>query len=132
MNLKVCIAASGDVYRDFARIPEKHRKDAHGEPIKEGSICRISVGSRSSFVLLRGLQGSQDAIICLDERKRNELDLEVGDSVDFIIKKPSVWGEFRWAWNASDPAYRVGARLGLLSLVLGVIGLFLGIVSLWK
>ncbi len=132
MNLKVCIAAREDVYRDFARIPEEHRKDEYGEPIKEGIVCRISVGSRSSFVLLRGLQGTRDAIIGLDERKRDELDLKIGDTADFTIKKSSVWGEFRWAWNASDPAYRVGARLGVLSLVLGAIGLFLGIASMWK
>lgn len=34
-------------------------------------------------------------------------------------------GQLCWAWNASDPAYRVAARLSLLSVVLGVGGLVL-------
>jgi hypothetical protein len=132
VRLTVQRANLEDVYRDIGRIPEDHRKDSRGSTVKEGSVCKVSVGQKHSFVLLRGLQDSQDAVIRLDERKRNELGLNLGDTADFSFSKVRLWGELRWAWQASDPAYRVSARLGVLSLVLGLIGLFLGILSLCR
>ena len=132
MKLLVRPANREDIYKDIARVPEPYRLDSRGLTIREGSVCKVSAGSRHSFVLLRGLLDSGDAVICLDERKRNELGLNSGDSADLKLKKVGLWGEFRWAWHASDPAYRVSARLGLLSLVLGAIGLILGLMSFWK
>lgn len=121
-----------DVYRDIARVPENYRKDFRGRAIKEGSVCLLSCGGRRSFVLLRGLPGSQEPQIRLDERKRNELCLEAGKTAEFSFSKAGLLGELRWAWQASDPAYRVTARLAVLSLALGLIGLSLGIVSLCR
>lgn len=104
--------------------------DRSGRTITEGRVCRLSVGTRHSYVLLRGVQSSAGAIIRLDERKRNELDLQPNSDAEVELRPVGLLGEFLWAWHASDPAYRVSARLGVLSLVLGVIGLALGILSL--
>jgi hypothetical protein len=132
VNLSVRAADREDVYKDIARVPERYRQNLRGCTIKEGSVCKVSVGSKHSFVLLRGLQDSQEAVIRLDERKRNELGLNPGDAADFSFSEVGLWGSLCWAWRASDPAYRVSARLGVLSLALGLIGLFLGIVSLCR
>jgi hypothetical protein len=66
----------------------------------------------------------------MDERLRNLLHVSDGDEVELQFKKAGFWGQFGWAWSASDPAYRVAARLALLSVVLGAIGLVLGLFSL--
>lgn len=74
---------------------------------------------------------STEPAIWLDERMRNRLGLKDGQEVEFSFRPVWLVGQTCWAWNASDPAYRVAARLAVLSLALGVIGLILGILSLW-
>jgi hypothetical protein len=64
----------------------------------------------------------------MDECLRNMLGVDPGDQVE--LQKVGLVGEFWWAWNASDPAYRVAARMALLSVVLGMVGLLLGILSI--
>lgn len=130
MKLTVQAAEKEDVYKDIARIPEMHRRSLGGAFVKEGCVCRVSVGRRSAYVLVRGLQSTSEPVICLDERKRNELQVALGAAADFNLEPPSPIGEWLWGWSASDPAYRVCARLALLSLVLGVIGLALGVIGL--
>jgi len=130
MKLKVCCADNEDVYRDIVRVPEKHRLGPKGCVIVEGSVCEIATGGRSAYGILRGYDKSSDPIVRIDERMRNRLGIKVGEEVDVSFRVAGLWGQFRWAWNASDPAYRVAARLGLLSVVLGLLGLLLGLVSL--
>ena len=130
MKLQVQMAAREDVYRDLARIPEAHRRGRDGKTIIEGSVCKISAGSASTYALLRGCQVTDQPVILLDERTRNELGLSCGQSVDFVIKPAGLSGQFRWAWSASDPAYRIGARMAVISVALGFTGLVLGVVSI--
>lgn len=73
---------------------------------------------------------TQDRAIWIDERTRNRLDLKVGEEADFEFQRVGLLGQFLWAWNASDPAYRVAARMALLSVILGAIGFVLGGLSL--
>lgn len=130
MKLKVQQAASEDVYRDIVRVSERYRADTHGVMVPEGSVCRISAPGGTAYGILRGLGNSSERVISMDERLRNLLDVSDGDEVELQFKKVGSWGQFRWAWNASDPAYRVAARLGLLSVILGALGLLLGLISL--
>jgi hypothetical protein len=130
LKLTIHSADQEDVYKDIARIPEQYRVDRSGRTISEGRVCRVSVRSKYSYVLLRGSQLHTGPTIRLDERKRNELDLRPNTEADFDLKPVGLMGEFLWAWHASDPAYRISARLGVLSLALGVIGLVLGLLSL--
>ena len=130
MKLKVQQAAREDVYRDIVRVAEKYRLDTHGEVVPEGSVCRIVALGGAAYGIMRGLGNSSEQLISMDERLRNLLHLSEGDEVEIQFKTMGFWGQFQWAWNASDPAYRVAARLGLLSVILGALGLVLGLISL--
>lgn len=116
----------------MARVPETFRIDGKGEAITEGRICRVKAGSRSILLSLRGAGSNSNPAIHIDEKARKALGLGNGKTVDFEFRQVGWLDQFLWAWDASDPAYRIAARLGLLSLVLGIIGFVLGIVSLAK
>lgn len=131
-ELRVVRADHQDVYRDIARIPEQFRQAVDGQTLPEGEVCKITVqgARRTAFLILRGKEDSQDPFVWLDERTRNRLGLSPGDTVRLEMRTVWLWGQWRWAWSSSDPAYRVSARLALLSVVLGVVGVLLGIVSM--
>jgi len=131
IRLVVKKAFETDVYRDIARVPEIHRKDQTGRTVPEGSVCKLSTPGRSVYVLLRGVGDETEAGIWLDERTRNRLSLSVGHQAEFEFHPCGLWGQTCWAWSASDPSYRVAARLAVLSVLLGVVGLFLGLWSIW-
>lgn len=128
MKLTVRAAEREDIYRDIARIPEQHRRTRRGELLKEGAVCRLSLGTRHAYVLLRGLP-DEDAVIRLDERTRNRLAIRPGQDAEFDLRSARVFDDFVWAWQASDPAYRINARLASLSVALGLLGLGLGILG---
>lgn len=130
MKIKVRSAASDDVYKDIIHIPESCRHDAYGHVIPEGTVCKVAYRGRATFALVRGSGNSSEKEIRIDERLRNLLGFSINEEVDLQLKKVGLWGQFRWAWNASDPAYRVAARMGGLSVILGLTGLLLGLLSL--
>lgn len=126
MKLSVKKASQQDVYQDIVRIHEDYRLTAKGKIIPEGSACRISIGKNSCYVIIRGI-GELEKSIFIDERSRNKLDIRIGDDVDVALKGPlGTFGQFLWAWNSSDMAYRVASRLALISVILGIVGAILG------
>ena len=131
MLLEVHKLPAEDVYRDFARVPEAHRKDSEGRPILEGTICRLSVEGRTALVSAQGLAGETRAFIRIDGKTRNILGIIDGKEYGFDLVRVGLVGQFRWAWSASDPATRIAARIGSLSLILGVVSLVLGLVGLY-
>jgi|SRR5579862_2814096 len=122
--LRVEQAQRAESYRDFARI---HFNDRGG--LKKGQVCLLSVNKKAAFVILRGSGNAGE--IRLDLETRARLDLKLGQEATFKLTPMFVIGDFLWAWRASDPAYRIAARLGILSLVLGLIGLILGAWSIY-
>jgi len=132
-TLRVVPAAKEDVYRDIVRCAEEFRRDDKGRLIPEGTVCRIEVGKRAAFGLIRGVRGIENdpkqPSIYLDERLRASLGVEPGTEVG-VSFRTARFGEFWWAWNSSDPAYRAMARLAVLSVALGLLGLFAGIAGL--
>jgi hypothetical protein len=131
MKLTVHRAQQEDVYRDFARISKDYRRDTTGKLIPEGDVCKIVAGGRTALVIARGdLNGTDPPRICLDERTRETLGVKEGETHDFQLSRPGLLGRFRWYWNASDPAYRISARVALLSLGIGVVALLLGLIAL--
>lgn len=131
MNLKVMPAAKDDVYRDIVRIPEQYRLDADDKVVPEGSVCKICTPDKSAYAIVRGYGDSTQPLIYIDERLRNRLNMKKEeDDVEVSLVRAGPWGQFSWAWNASDPAYRVAARMSLLSVALGLLGLALGLISL--
>lgn len=129
-KLKIIQAAKEDVYRDIIRIPEEHRLDINGKVVPEGSVCKICAADKSIYVIVRGCSDVTEPVVYIDERIRNSLSLQKGDEVEMSLCPAGFWGQFWWAWTASDPAYRIAARMGLLSVVLGFLGLVLGLLSL--
>jgi hypothetical protein len=114
-----------DVYHDRVRLPETHRGN-----IREGRICKLSVGGKSVLLEVRGIIGESNAIIRLDERTRNELGVRLNTRYTFSLREVWWLGQFWWAWKASDSASRIAARLGLLGLLLGLLGLVLAVIPL--
>lgn len=130
MRLKVRLAQKEDIYRDIIRIPEQYRLDNEGKLIPEGTICLVLVNSRKVYAILRGNLNVDNAEAQIDERLRNRLNLSVDKEEEITFKKSGLWGEFMWAWQASDPAYRISARLGFLSVLLGILALLITIFSI--
>lgn len=131
-SLKVRQMLRDDVYTDTARINEEDRIDKDKRKISEGCVCKVSVGEKSKLLSLRGDPESMGTIR-LDDISRGECGLGVdeGENYHFEFKKVGCFGQFLWAWRASNPAYRISARVGVLSAMLGVIGLVLGIIGLY-
>jgi len=130
MKLKVHRAKAGDIYRDIIRVPEIYRQDSNQETIPEGTICGVTINGIQAYALIRGLGDSLKQEIDIDERLRNRFGVKINDEIEVHLKKAGICGQFSWAWSASDPAYRVAARMALLSVFLGFVGFLLGLISL--
>jgi hypothetical protein len=115
----------GDVYKDIVRIPQRDRG-----ALKTGRLHKVSCHGGSALLVLRGRTSDDDGKMCIDEEGRSRLGIDFGDTVEFTIQPVGILGEFEWAWNATDPAYRVSSRLGLIGLFLGAVGTVLGVWSL--
>jgi hypothetical protein len=119
LNLEVHEARKDEVYKDIARISEASRKG-----LVAGKIHRFRTKSGSAYLILRGNDVSLEmSYIRLDEAARDRLGLSDSDkfkNADFTVSEVGLWGEFVWAWQATDPSYRVAARLGVVSIVLAV------------
>jgi hypothetical protein len=131
MRLEVAESCWADVYKDMARVPQAFRLDANGKPIYEGTICSVTVGSRTVLLSLRSqIENPGTAAIYIDEKTRNALGVAVHDAKEFTFRPVGWLGVLKWVWQASEPAYRVGARLGIAGFILGIVGLILGVISL--
>ena len=128
MELEVAKLHWSDVYKDMGRILETYRRDEKGDVVPEGRICKISVNSRQ--LSLRGQTEHGNPTIEIDEKTKRLLSVEVGRTADFHIRPVLIVGQFLWAWRASDPAYRLAARVGLASIVLSTFEAIAGIVSI--
>ena len=127
VTLEVHENKQDDVYRDRARIPEGHRGK-----VNEGRICKVSVGGQSVLLEIRGIVSEPKAIVRLDARTREDLGVIEKSSYAFTIHEVGWVGQFLWAWNASDSASRIAARLGLLGVLLGLLGVVLAVLPLLK
>ena len=54
MRFKVQCAAKEDIYRDFVRVSEQYRLDAHGRIILEGLVCKIRTPDATAYGIVRG------------------------------------------------------------------------------
>jgi hypothetical protein len=132
MRLTVHQSAEEDIYKDLVRVPEIYRLDSKGKHIPEGSICQITVATTGNSKLT-SVRGCKDdgPIVRMDEKVRTDLCVVPEREYEFRLRRVWWFGQCRWAWQASDPAYRLAARLGVLSVLLGLIGLCLGIAGCW-
>jgi hypothetical protein len=127
VELTVKSAALSDVFGDMARVNKDYRPFA-----KAGRVIRIRCEGKMVRAVARGEPaGGKDRII-LDSSTRQKLGVKLNTPTNFTFEMADSWDEFVWAWQATDAMPRIAARLGLISVILGLIGLGLGIVSLIK
>ena len=127
MKLKVIEATLDDVFGDIARLHLDHRPNA-----KAGKIILLKVGTKRVYAVARGLRsGTNKSNISLESALRERLDVKLGQEYDFTIEAAGFWGNVCWAWNSTDAMPRVAARLGAISVGLGVVGFMLGLYSLY-
>ena len=127
MKLIVTEATRDDVFGDIARLHLDHRPTA-----KAGKIILLKVGGKRVYAVARGLRSRTDKKnIALESAMRERLDVKPGQEYDFSIEAAGFWGSVCWAWNSTDAMPRVAARLGAISVGLGVVGFMLGLYSLY-
>lgn len=127
VRLQVEDLKAEDTWKDIVRIHKTHRKDHKGGHIDRGTICCISVGKKSKWVVVHGRQHNEP-FVRMDLNTRLGLEVDSGTPYDFTLKK-LPWVKRLWfPWRASDPIYRYPAQLGLLALIIGTVLGFLGIV----
>lgn len=135
-HLKVQKLDAEHTWKDLVLIPVQFRTDSKGRPIHRGTICRISHGGCSKWVIVAGLrpQANEERVIQMDLNVRLALSVEVGDERDFALHRLSWLKRLWFPWRASDPGYRAPAQLAFISLFLGtflgVVGIALGILPL--
>jgi hypothetical protein len=126
VKLLVRSAAAEDVFKDVARINEDDR-GGH----RAGQVYRLVAPTGKALVVIRGMRPLDKGKIRIDEEVRKRLGVTFGKEVELRIEPVGLRGELEWAWRATDPAYRVASKLGVLGLILGVIGAALGVWSVW-
>jgi hypothetical protein len=131
VTLQVLQIAQDDIYRDIVRVREADR-EANGETLPEGTLCRVTCNSGHTYAVIRGNLDRSEQAIWMDERTRKKLAVELGQCYAFELRRARVWGGLCWAWQAADYAYRMTARMAVLSLLLGFIALGLGLCTMVK
>ena len=114
--------------QDFLNNSEHVLWGIKGNIIHRNTVCDVTIGGRHKRLAIRGCS-IKEAKILLDSSTRSDLSLEVGQSYDVELRPVSWIGYWRWAWKASDPAYRVPSQISMISFALGLIGLLLGVLG---
>ena len=130
VKLTIHQLAKPEVYKDLVRIPEIYRLDSKGKTIPEGAVCKITAKGKSVLVSVRGYEEQDDHRICMDAKTRNGLGVSDKEEHDFTLDRVGWIGQVLWLARASDPFYRIAARLAAVSLALTFIGCVLSVLAL--
>jgi hypothetical protein len=106
VSLLVHQVPKDDILQNIVRVHRSHRQG-----IKAGRLCRITANSRTIVAVARGSPSNDVDGIWLDDATRFK---------------------FTWMWSSSDPVNRTAGRLGIISLIPGLVGLALGVISTFK
>jgi hypothetical protein len=135
VRLTVKSLDAGDTWKDIVRIKNKYRTDHKDKHIRRGTICRVAVGDKSTWVIVHGRE-PDDSVIQMDLNTRLALGLKKEETRDFTIFRLSWIRSLWFPWKASDPMYRLPAQLSLVSfflgMVLGVLGILVGIIPMYR
>lgn len=127
--LKVRSASVDDVMGDFARVHIDHRPFS-----RAGGVIVIRQDKSKAKVRLvaRGLsRGMKKGEIAMDSASRQRLQIKQGQTYNFTFEEAGWWDGLLWAWHATDAMPRIAARLGVVSVGLGLVGAILGGWSLY-
>jgi hypothetical protein len=125
-HLTVASIAIEDTWKDIVRIKKEYRRDDNDKHITRGTICRLTVGEHSKWVIVHG-RVPDDRVIEMDLSTRLALKVKSGTSYDFELTRISWLRSLWFPWKASDPIFRVPAQISLISFFLGVVALILSI-----
>lgn len=126
IELTVCPLDREDVFHDMVRVHLDHRPFSNA-----GAVIIVDHKGKKARLVARGAPKNSKTDIWLDLRSRQKLGLKPNTKAHFVFQQASLCDEFRWAWSATDAMPRIAARLGLISVGLGLLGGFLGALSLW-
>ena len=114
-----------DVFHDVVRVHLDHRPFAQA-----GTVVVVGHAGREVRLVARGAPKRDKTGVWLDLRSREKLGLKPNEQAPITFKQATICDEFKWAWSATDAMPRIAARLGLLSVGLGLLGVLLGALSL--
>lgn len=123
-KLTVMQAKAEDVYKDIIRV---HAEDRG--PIREGTICKVTVGDRSKLLAVRGMIFKGH--VQLDEACRAALGLKTPVAT-FELTPVGKLGELLWYLGATDPSVRVSAWVSVWSFISGIgFGVIGTLLTIW-
>lgn len=127
VNLRPIWAEADDVYKGVVRIGKADR--GH---LKTGKLHKFSCSTGTGRFILRGLSPNEKGNVRLDQDTRDALGVVPGSTaIAFTITEANGWDELAWAWNSTDPGYRVATRLAIFTFILGlVLGPVFGLIDL--
>ena len=100
-----------------------------------GKICRLTVGNRSKWLIVHGVDNDQP-VIEMDLNARIGLGIKKGNEYEVKIEQLGWLLALCFPWKASDPAYRLPAQLSIIAFILGVIfgvlGIAVGLVPIYN
>lgn len=128
LTLRIKQSRLADVMADIARFDNSHRT-FDGKLVRAGRVVVLKVNGKTARVVARGPAGVEKDEISLSSEIRDRLDVTTGKQVNFTIAKANWIDDFLWAWSATDAMPRIAARLGVISVFLGLMGLIFGIIS---
>ncbi|MEQ9223906.1 MAG: hypothetical protein RJQ08_10780 [Salinisphaeraceae bacterium] len=83
---------------------------------RKAKVLRFALG------VGRPPEGFDDETILLDYDAKIGLGLRRADEASLEVRPATRWEIWGWYWNHDQPPVRLSIRLGVLSVVLGVIG----------
>jgi hypothetical protein len=125
LKLIVHQVSNDDIFQDIVRVHQSHRPG-----ILAGRVFRVTANGQTVRAIARGAIDNDRRFVWIDDAMRSRLNIAEGSEVEFTFGEGSWFDQFIWVWTASDPVTRTAGRLGVFSLLLGLIGLALGLISL--
>lgn len=125
-QLKVAKARFEDIEQGRVRIPIAFRG-----AIDRADWCLLKVGNQRIFCQVYG-DDSKNPVIRLDQTYRAKLDVDVGASYPFKLRRATRRERVLFGmWEHPQLGVQVSTHLGGWGLALGIIGLALGLLSIF-
>ncbi|MCP8896373.1 hypothetical protein KYK29_15705 [Shinella daejeonensis] len=107
-----------DIGKDRVRLHWKRRLGK-----RRFVILKLQHGTRRALVSALGHEESED-VIQMDIDLRDKLGLEPGKQAEISVALAPWHQQLCWYLNATDPAVRIPAWLGIWSFAIGVLSIF--------
>ena len=92
-------------------------------------VIVVYANGRIVRAVARGAPKNDKKGIYLDLATRGKLAVALGAEIEVDFQRADTMDQLLWAWSAPDAMPRIAARLGVLSVALGLLGLLLGVIA---